>query len=389
MNYDLTRLDGSDPSYAPGMKKPVKGLFYWAPPQADIKAGYAIRSMRLPGRSDDGRDMERAAKARDLTRELLRWREDQSPKVQHGTWQWIIGRYKSDDFSPIHDVKGNTRNGYLEQARYWENAIGAVLIAETDFATIKNIQRGMQAKGRSDAFIQRAMSSLRRMVGYGVKIDPSLFRDVRDVLAEMTFRGSSRRNVCPTRDQVFAIIAEANKDGNTLFALGLELQWWLACRSIDIRGDKINGQWQDGLTWGMVDLDLGTITKTPSKTEKYMPEAITWDLSAIHHVIAALRAIPPAHRIGPVIRNTRGNTYDKRSWADTFAKYRALAGVPEEIKAMDVRAGAITDAKRNGATAIQMRDAANHSSVQTTNRYIRDRNASVNQVIQMRNGTKP
>lgn len=388
MAYDKDRLDGSDPSYAPGMKKPVKGLFYWSPTAADVKTGYALRSVRLPGRDGDGQDLIRAAKARDLTRELLRWREGNDTRVQPGTWQWIIGRYKSDDFSPIHDVKANTRAGYLEQFAYWENAIGTAFIAETDFAFLKTLQRAMQAKGRSEAFIHRKITHLRILANYGLAIDPAMFGNVCQILSVMRVSAPKPKSVSPTEAQVTAIIAQADDAGDTGFALGLTLMWWLTLRAVDVRGQTLEKQWQDGLTWNDIDLDAGLIRKTPSKTKDVMPEVLEWDVSMIPTIMDRLRAIPKDQRIGPVIRNRHGQPYTRRHWAATFAKHREAAGVPDIVKAMDTRAGAITHAKGLGASHIQLQHQANHREASTTDRYIRGRNDSVNKVIQLRNGTK-
>ena len=143
-------------------------------------------------------------------------------------------------------------------------------------------------------------------------------------------------------------------------------------------------RWADGLTWDMIDRDLTRLSKVPSKTADKMPDALVFDLSLVPDVQARLRALP--HRVGPVIVDRHGMPYRKESWGDLFRKFRGEAEVPDTIWMMNTRAGAINDAKNKGASPIQMQHQANHASLATTNRYIRERSESANQLIQMRAG---
>lgn len=63
--------------------------------------------------------------------------------------------------------------------------------------------------------------------------------------------------------------------------------------------------------------------------------------------------------------------FDRYRWSGKFRTYRTVAGVPRDVWMMDTRAGAITDAKRAGASKVLMQHQANHASDKTTNRYIR------------------
>lgn len=50
----------------------------------------------------------------------------------------------------------------------------------------------------------------------------------------------------------------------------------------------------------------------------------------------------------------------------------------------DTRAGAINDAIAAGASKLKLQHAANHKSFETTERYIRTRDAGANNVIALR-----
>ncbi|MDB6151484.1 MAG: recombinase [Chthoniobacter sp.] len=387
MRCDLP-LDGSDPLAAPGMFQ-AKHAFYWRAPRPDIAAGYRKDAIRLPGRAGDGQDLIRAARARELERGLLNWRSEQEgPKVAPNSWRWLIAKYLTDDFSPFREVKENTAKGYRESLAYLSVAIGAKLIADTDYEALKILQRGMESNGRSVAFISRKFTMLRIIANYATALNPREFAHVGVVLSKMRFKKSAPRDVAPTKPQIEAIIAAADKAGDPMFALAISLQWWLTLRAVDVRGHFLgtgkDRRWADGLTWGMIEGDMAAIHKVVSKTAESEPRVMIWALDDLPDIQARLRAIPADKRVGPVILQPDGQPYDRTWFTAKFRRYRAAAGVPDEVKMMDVRAGAITHAKSLGASTVQMQHAAGHASPTTTQRYIRDRGAEVAEVIQLR-----
>ncbi len=381
-------LDGSVPDYAPGIAA-AKDRFYWRPPQKDVANGYVIKSVSLEGKAGDGKDMARAARCRELERDLIRWRSDQTkPKIEPHTWGWLIRRYLQDEFSPYRDVKDNTAEEYLWWMETITTAIGEVLIEQTDYERIKRWQVAMQDKGRSVAYIARWFNRLRLAANYGALINPALCGRPREILSGMRFTAPKPRNTAPTEAQITAIIAKADAAGDAMFSLAMSLMWWTMLRPVDVLGQYLgkgdSARWADGLTWNMVSIDAATITKTPSKTEEAMPEALVWDLSPVPELIARLSAIPMEQRIGPVIRQGNGKPFHRRWFNTLYRRYAEAAGIPDHVQMRDTRAGAITDAKSKGATMIQMQHAANHANQATTHRYVRDKGAEVAEVIMLR-----
>ena len=205
-----------------------------------------------------------------------------------------------------------------------------------------------------------------------------------------------KRMVTPTRAQIRAIIDEADARGMFAFATGLLMQWTYMLRAVDVRGHWLPAEgdggivrdglrWQDGLTWDMIDADLEGFDKTISKTARSMPEPMRFDLT--DELRSRLRLLGNGGRIGPVIVSSSGLPYEQKAWARTFARLRDHLGLPKEIALMDTRAGAITEAKHMGATPWQLRDAAQHKSVTTTDGYSRGRSESAATVVQLRNRT--
>lgn len=393
-------LDGTNPAYAPGFRT-TKGYCFWRASPAAVKRGYKPTRMKLPGRMGDGCDLQRAQMCRDFQREMLRWMNE-GPKIHfpRDTWGWLIRRYLSDEISPFWDTKANTRDSYREVIERWEKAIGNTLIGATDFQRIRLWQKAMKDKGRSTSYINRMFTHLRIVASYGVAIRATGADAVKAILAEMRFKGAPPRSASPTGTQIAAIIAKADEAGERAFALGLTLQWSLTLRAVDVRGQWLRMRkgespsgitrgafrWADGLTWDMIDRDMTTISKVPSKTADSLPEMLTFDISPLTDLRARLQAIPG--RVGPVIVDPRsGLPYRKEAWSALFRRFRDAAGVSSHITMMDTRAGAINDAKRLGASKIEMQHQANHASDSTTERYIRGRSDAVNRVIQIRAGT--
>lgn len=394
--FDMHALDGARPNYAPGQSE-TKGLFYWKAPKPALDQGYAFKRAKLPGCKGDGADLERARLCREYTREALCWLQDGDTSIHaKNTWGWLIQRYLTDELSPIRDVKANTRDVYTWHMNRWQDAIGASFVETTTYPVLKGWQRAMKDRGRSTAYIKRMFVHLRIVAGYGVSLRIPGAKDVKEILGEMRIAGAAARTQAPTATQMAAIIAKADAAGESVFALGLSLQWWLALRAVDVRGQWLRMskeetpsgivrggfRWADGLTWDMLDREITTLTKVPSKTADKMPEPLVFDLTPVVDLRDRLLALP--HRVGPVIVDRHGMPYRKEFWGALFRRFRDEAGVPNTIWMMDTRAGAINDAKNKGASPIELQHQANHASLATTNRYIRERSDAANRVIQMR-----
>lgn len=396
MDYRPALWDGSDPLYAPNTAR-TKDWLYWKPTRKFVDNGFPKTPRRLPGRIGDGNDAMRAQLAREYTREMLRWFEDAEPKIAPGSWKHMIASYLTDEFSPFQDLKENTKAEYRRNMTRWEDAIGTAMVHDGTLPEIKSWQRAMVGNGRSPAYQKRQFTALRILIGYGVSIHFEGAREVEDVLRNIRIKGVRPRAVSPSEAQITAIIKAADEAEDFMFALGLSLQWWLTLRAVDVRGQWLTGDasgirkngkyWADGITWGMIDRDLKTLRKTPSKTEEVLPEELVYDLLLVPDLRKRLSAIPNDRRFGPVIVQGNGVPYSKRRWATLFARYRKAARVPEHIWCMDTRAGAINHAKRAGASHIELQHQANHAQASTTDRYIRERSASVNKVIQLRTRT--
>ncbi|MBR9823070.1 MAG: recombinase [Rhodobacteraceae bacterium] len=410
MAYKEALWDGSDPSYAPGAVR-SRNWWYWKPTAKFRKMGYPKTSVRLTGEEGDGQDLVRAREARELTREMLAFFGADMSAHEVGTWGWLIHRYKTDRHSPIHGVKANTRQGYVIFMDKLDRAIGKVSIAATNYTVLCDLRDGMRDKGRSASYIKRIFTHLRILANYGALIEHEPAVKVASVLSGMRIQSPPKKSSAPTREQIRAIVDQADEQGLFAFATGLLLQWVFCLRAVDVRGHwlecdpKAGGvvrelarnrrqlhlprkfeRWQDGLTWDMFDEGLTGFSKTISKTSKSMPEPLWFDLTHAPELRSRLFMLSTRGRIGPVIVGERKEMpYTRNGWTEAFIRCRRAAGIPETVKMMDTRSGGLTEAGKLGLDPFILRDAAGHSQVSTTDRYIRGRSDSIAKVVELRN----
>ncbi len=97
--------------------------------------------------------------------------------------------------------------------------------------------------------------------------------------------------------------------------------------------------------------------------------------------LAELQQIDPTSRIGPVIIDERTKRpYRQRAFARRFREIATAAGLPKHVWNMDARAGAVTDARRLGASREDATALATHTQASANARYDRDRAAATSRV---------
>ena len=410
MRFRTSLWNNDDPLYGPCTNW-TRDVLWWKVPPVYRDLGYPGGHVKLPGTRGDGLDAQRAAVARQLTRAMLEY-YGHGPETGRDSWAWLIARYRNDSYSPFREVKANTASGYNQQLDKWQRAIGTHQIGAMTYEAARGVQITLRDKGRSDAYIKRLFTMLRTVAKYGAALRHKPSIEASAVLSSLRLTTPAKRMVAPTRAQVLEMVAAADERGLYDFSFGLLLQWHLALRSVDVRGQwfpvsekdaqnggvvrrsivkrnrtvKINwSRWQDGLTWDMIEPDLSAITKVISKTERSMPEPTRFSLVDLPDLQARLRLLANGGRVGPVILSGDGMPYTRSGWAHAWARLRTELSLPKNMMAMDLRAGAITEAGDLGADALALRDMATHSDMKTTSRYLRGADKSIAKVIRLRN----
>lgn len=393
-HFDSRLWDNSDAHYAPCVAWGGRNneYAYWVAPKRYLVAGWKAKRVPL-GRGEYGKPTtEMAARCRELTREVVQWYEQDEVRVDPGTWHWLIARYKTDDISPIHSVKANTRKGYLGWLDSVDAVMGRINIQQTNYELLMRIKKGKIDKGRSIHHVHTWFSTLRRVARYGVLIGAEDADRVSQILGNMRLQTPPARQSAARSEHIAAIVAEADRRKMKSFATGTLIQWWFGLRAVDVRGQFLDGVWADGLTWGMFDEDITGFHKVISKTARSLPEPYWFDITLVPGLrqrILEMRSELHRHWLQPhmpVTLNIKtGKSYTPRGWTSAWATLREAAGVPKDVWCMDTRAGAITDASHiPGVTEMQLRNAAQHKNASTTGRYIRDRSKDINTVVQLR-----
>lgn len=394
MNFKDSVWDDSDPTYAPCMSK-IRNGYVWVSPKKYREAGYAIKTIRMEGTVGDGLDLERAAHARALTREMLQWFDGETKGREPGTWGWIIGRYLADEYSDIHEVRPRTREAYRKELARIENAIGTVLISETDFTRLKLWQKAMRDKGRSTSYIKKWFTHWGLALSHGIKIGDQDCVRIRQIRSEMRIKTPARRSIYITRPQVDAVVKEADARGFPFLSLDILIRFELMLRGTDVHGQwepaegreggiRHHGRiWVDGITWDMISADVTRLSKVISKTRESMPEAYDWDLTAVPDIRRRLMEIPKERRTGPVIVAQDGLPPKSDYLTKLFKRIVRDLDLPEELQIRDSRSGGITEAK-SLVDPYTLQHAAQHTQQSTTDIYARGRSEAANKVVQLR-----
>ncbi|MGC0225191.1 hypothetical protein [Pseudooceanicola nitratireducens] len=394
MKFDQSVWDDSDPDYAPGLKRnKARGTYFWAPPKKYKDAGYSIKTVRL----DEPTDIARAARCRELTREMLDWYRGQETGRREGSWSYLIARYLSDEYSGIWDVRAGTRAQYKKELAKVEAVLGEVDILDTDFTMLMTVKKAMETKGRSTHYIKKWFTHFGLVVSHGVKIRQPGCDEVKAIRSEMRIKTPPRRTRFITREHVEKIVAEADRRGWWQLSVSVLIRFEYLLRGVDVHGEwspvedgaggiTHNGlQWDGGLTWEMVDPDLQHFEKVISKTRDSLPEPYLFHL--IPEIKKRLANVPKEKRVGPVIAMEDGLPPRNGRLTKQFKTVAKAAELPEYLQIRDARSGGITEAK-SMVDGYALRDAAQHTQITTTDIYARGRSETANNVVQIRQNAR-
>ncbi len=94
------------------MLKPIEDWFYWHVPAAAKRRSDKHPPIRLPRMADNGRNPERAAQSRELTRDMIRTTGDAPVEraAMAGIRRSLIAGYTSESDSPFQGAEAYTRD---------------------------------------------------------------------------------------------------------------------------------------------------------------------------------------------------------------------------------------------------------------------------------------
>jgi hypothetical protein len=377
----------------PGLKRrkrKSRDVLYWIARADLVKAGYEPETVRLPYRIDKVDDLPLlSAKCMALQAEMLEWSSGRKRDLARfdGTIAGLSRKYQTDPASPFQRLKHNTRYKDIYTLKIIENAFGKRALAALkigdfyrwyDEAKKPKVAGGCERVRRAYGIIKK----LREMLSYGVMAELPQCKRLHEVLEQARFVQPVRRAIKLELHHVNAFIAKALEMNRLSLALSTAIQFDTVMRQKDVIGEwepiplgepatggiMLGGRrWVNGLTWADLANDL-VVRKRTTKTGAFAAH----DLKLCPLVSDLLSKVPVERRVGPLIMDeTAGRPYAESAFGREWRDIARAAGIPDEVRNMDARAGGITEAEDAGANLDYIRSAAAHSQTSTTLRYSR------------------
>jgi hypothetical protein len=389
---------------APGLKLRGKNheRLYWICRDDIAKAGFTPRQVRLSYNIHDPADHRLIeAACQRLDAEMKMWSSGTKRDRPHfdGTILSLSRRYQTDEESPFKKHKWNWRDRETRILKIIERAFGGRALGSlrnTDFQRWYDAARQPKTPGGPERVDRAAkiMKLVRQMVSYGVQSELPHCERLARILGEMRFQGPERRRVTLDLDHVKAFVPKAIEMGRISLALGTALQFETMMRQKDVIGEweplsnsdtghgivLNHARWVKGLTWADIP-ECMEVRKVTTKTGAI----VVSDLKLCPLVLDVLRLIPTEKRVGPlIIDENAGRPYAEDGYAREWRKVARAAGIPDHIRNMDARAGAITEADDAQASLDDIRSTAGHSQASVTARYVRGSSGKSKHVAELR-----
>lgn len=311
-----------------------------------------------------------------------------------GTLKGLAVAYLNNGESNFSKLRYHTRKYYNTLIKRIVEDHGAELVRDTRAKHMKMWHENWTHE-RGVAMSHALMGMLRTLFGFGATfVEDEECERLCAVLHRMKFKMPAKREEALTAEQAITIRAEAHKRGLHSIALAQAIQFECTFRQKDVIGEWVpqgepglsdviddrGRKWLRGIRWEEIDADL-ILRHTTSKRQK--PIEINLNLAPM--VMEELALLSERPTKGPIIVSEKSklpwyNNEFRRYWR----KCATAVGVPSEVKNMDSRAGAISEATDAGAPLEHVRHAATHSNIQTTQGYSRNSRSKVDNVMQIR-----
>ena len=361
---------------------------YWKANKKARAHGYAPLSVRIVARTEE----DLASQCALLQAEMLEWIAQKEGAADYiasnPTIAAVFRHYRTRPESPFQSVKWNTAETYSQLLDAIEAAAGNVRLSQINLAFLKRLYDDARypegrGPGRPDHITKahKVTSMLRRVFSFGVAAEIEGCERIHTILANTRFEAPGRRSVAMTAEQASSFIAAAIAHGRPSLAIGTALQFECGLRQRDVIGEwepvppegatsawQLGGrQWVNGLTWAHIGDDW-RLTKRTTKTGT----VVSHDLTLCPMAFELLAAVLEADRWGPlVIDETAARPYAEDVFHHEWRVIANAAGLPKELRNMDARAGAATEADEAGAALDDIRPTLGHSDMKTTARYVR------------------
>lgn len=381
-------------TYAPGLiriaRKNGAVDYYWTASKAAREAGFPLKTVPLDTYADDLEEM--AVQCRRLHGEMTLFLAGESPRYDggpyDGTFAGLFQLYRTDKDSSFHKLKPASLHPYNCYLRKLTDHIGKRRIDQIIGKDLLHWFGIWSANETQLAAGQGALAVVKAALKFGTICG---FQECRRLSSDLQLMKGSFKNPKPrtaviTAEEIVALRKAAHAAGRPSVALAIAFQFETALRLWDVIGQwtpltspglsavvRRNQKWI-GLMWSDID-DRNVLRYTPGKTALTSGKPVALDLNECPMVMEECARISPEQRVGPVIvSETMRLPYTYPGYSPIFKNIRKAAGVDAHKWARDIRASAVTEGRRGGASIDDAARVAGHTKSKTTSEvYDRDR----------------
>lgn len=339
-----------------------------------------------------------------LQADMERWAAEQKPITPiefDGMLHSLIDAYLHHRLTPFRKNRYGSRRTTIKLCERLRQDRGSAVISELRYLSFLEWSEEWKLSGVPMS--HALMGMLRTLFGFGMMImeDEACAR-VSAVLHKMKFEMGKPSTAFLTYEHVVAICNEAHRLGFHSIAAAQKWAWGCTFRQKDVIGEYVPLS-EPGITdlivgnmkclrlirWEELD-DSFTLHHITSKRQKLVEPPVLEEPLLIDELrrVAGIGPHTPLTRdllpaSGPIIVNERtGVPWVAGSFRKQWRDIARSVGVPDEVKNMHTRHGAITESTNAGVSLEIAAKAASHTNTSTTAGYSRDQ--SLKHGIQMR-----
>jgi hypothetical protein len=307
-----------------------------------------------------------------------------------GTVGSLCDVFERHSESPIHEVRRNTAESYIDSLRVIRATVSARAVRALSPIEVKGwyskwhapkVEGGPERVKRA----HDAVATLRMILNFGHALGYAECGALVDGLSKIRFERSRPREGAMTIDHARAFIATALARGDSRglsMAIGVATQFETMLRQKDVIGEwssDASGRetWSGPYTWESIP--GGIFRLKTSKTGAL----IAHDLTRLELLWPLIQIVPQAERSGAIVK-AYGEPIRERSYRKWYRQIARQAGLPDQVWNMDARAGAVTEALESGADIGLVQRSETHASPTMTRRYDRTAEAAPAAVAESR-----
>jgi hypothetical protein len=233
------------------------------------------------------------------------------------------------------------------------------------------------------------MRKLRTVFSFGVEQKLPYCAELREILSLIRFKLPPTREIKLEYQHAVAVCDKAIEIGYPSIALTQAIQWDTALRRIHIIGEWLPVEAGDegGIVRGKTkwrgptvsDISHDLIFTPPYASDRKV--ATSHDLTVcplVQHVLGKV-SLP---KMGPlIVSEDTGAPWRDNYYSRKWREIAEAAEVPAEVRSMDTRAGAISEAEEATGNLDAARKLAGHTSTKTTLGYVRNDGLKNNRLV--------